>query len=149
MQTQLNGSTFNGTTSKSVGGVGRNMADALAKLGHQILFISCTGSDHLADEVFKENPQIVCHTKYFITFCSPSLSLRISLSLSLSVFLFLYIYFSSSHSLSIYFDSISNLFPHLELIQIFHSTQFSTSVIYRFHFLLCLGLFRNSTSEWR
>ncbi|KAM9816166.1 uncharacterized protein zgc:136858 [Syngnathus typhle] len=46
------GQTNPGSVCQSYGGVGRNIADCLSRLGHRPTFISATGSDSNADAVF-------------------------------------------------------------------------------------------------
>ncbi|XP_057692634.1 uncharacterized protein zgc:136858 [Corythoichthys intestinalis] len=48
----LFGQTNPGSVSQSYGGVGRNIADCLSRLGHQPMFISVTGADSHSDAVF-------------------------------------------------------------------------------------------------
>jgi sugar/nucleoside kinase (ribokinase family) len=57
---QLNGSTFSASNVKtSAGGVGRNIADGLSKLGHEVLFISAIGQDDKSEIVIKSLPKVV------------------------------------------------------------------------------------------
>ena len=58
---QMNGSTHAGALSRSMGGVGRNLADALTRLGCEPLFISAIGQDSLAHDVIEANPQMVSY----------------------------------------------------------------------------------------
>uniref|UniRef100_A0A3Q3WV18 Carbohydrate kinase PfkB domain-containing protein n=1 Tax=Mola mola TaxID=94237 RepID=A0A3Q3WV18_MOLML len=46
------GQTGPGSVCQSFGGVGRNIADSLSRLGHRPLFISATGADYHSDAVF-------------------------------------------------------------------------------------------------
>ncbi|XP_069019617.1 uncharacterized protein [Embiotoca jacksoni] len=46
------GQTNTGSVCQSFGGVGRNIADSLSRLGHRPLFISATGADSNSDAVF-------------------------------------------------------------------------------------------------
>uniref|UniRef100_A0A3Q3E2L4 Zgc:136858 n=1 Tax=Hippocampus comes TaxID=109280 RepID=A0A3Q3E2L4_HIPCM len=46
------GQTNPGSVCQSYGGVGRNIADCLSRLGHQPMFISATGADSHSDAVF-------------------------------------------------------------------------------------------------
>ncbi|XP_051916675.1 uncharacterized protein zgc:136858 isoform X3 [Hippocampus zosterae] len=46
------GQTNPGSVGQSYGGVGRNIADCLSRLGHQPMFISATGADSHSDAVF-------------------------------------------------------------------------------------------------
>ncbi|KAM8861204.1 uncharacterized protein ACB058_008109 isoform 1-T1 [Synchiropus picturatus] len=46
------GQTNPGSVCQSFGGVGRNIADSLSRLGHQPLFISATGADEHSEAVF-------------------------------------------------------------------------------------------------
>ncbi|XP_041795277.1 pseudouridine-metabolizing bifunctional protein C1861.05 [Chelmon rostratus] len=48
----LFGQTNVGSVCQSFGGVGRNVADSLSRLGHRPLFISATGADSHSDAVF-------------------------------------------------------------------------------------------------
>ncbi|XP_055011532.1 uncharacterized protein zgc:136858 isoform X2 [Boleophthalmus pectinirostris] len=50
--TLLSGQTNPGSVCQSFGGVGRNIADALSRLGHNPLFISATGTDFHSEAVF-------------------------------------------------------------------------------------------------
>lgn len=51
-QTLRFGQTNPGSVCQSFGGVGRNIADSLSRLGHKPLFISATGADSHSDAVF-------------------------------------------------------------------------------------------------
>lgn len=58
---QLNGATFHGHTTRSLGGVGRNLADGLAKLGHNVLFLTAVGDDVNGHDVINANDRIDKH----------------------------------------------------------------------------------------
>ncbi|XP_061629815.1 uncharacterized protein zgc:136858 isoform X2 [Phyllopteryx taeniolatus] len=51
-ETNIFGQTNPGTFCQSYGGVGRNIAECLSRLGHQPMFISVTGADSQSDAVF-------------------------------------------------------------------------------------------------
>ncbi|XP_076588822.1 uncharacterized protein LOC143321944 [Chaetodon auriga] len=51
-KTLIFGQTNPGSVCQSFGGVGRNIADSLSRLGRRPLFISATGADSLSDAVF-------------------------------------------------------------------------------------------------
>ncbi|XP_070828609.1 uncharacterized protein [Chaetodon trifascialis] len=51
-KTLIFGQTNPGSVCQSFGGVGRNVADSLSRLGRRPLFISATGADSLSDAVF-------------------------------------------------------------------------------------------------
>ncbi|XP_029379574.1 pseudouridine-metabolizing bifunctional protein C1861.05 [Echeneis naucrates] len=51
-KTLCSGQTNPGSVFQSFGGVGRNIADSLSRLGHRPLFISATGADSHSDTVF-------------------------------------------------------------------------------------------------
>ena len=54
----LNGSTYQASSVRSLGGVGRNLADGLGKLGHDVLFISAVGDDPEGHHVMSANQRV-------------------------------------------------------------------------------------------
>ena len=58
---QLDGSTHRGRIAQSYGGVGRNVADALARLGHRPHFVSSVGRDQLGSALVSNNQHMVRH----------------------------------------------------------------------------------------
>lgn len=44
---------------QSFGGVGRNIADAMTRLGFGPLFVSAVGVDHYAKAILAHNPKLV------------------------------------------------------------------------------------------
>ncbi|XP_043194157.1 pseudouridine-metabolizing bifunctional protein C1861.05-like isoform X2 [Amphibalanus amphitrite] len=55
---QMDGSTHRGHIAQSYGGVGRNVADALSRLGHRPHFVSAVGRDQLGLAVIANNPHM-------------------------------------------------------------------------------------------
>lgn len=55
----MDGSTHRGTIRRSYGGVGRNLADALTRLGCKPLFVSVVGEDAAGRELIHHNPTMV------------------------------------------------------------------------------------------
>lgn len=51
---QLDGATYPGQVHQSFGGVGRNLADCLARLGNNPLFISVVSDDSHAEAFFSQ-----------------------------------------------------------------------------------------------
>ncbi|KAF0287085.1 Pseudouridine-metabolizing bifunctional protein C1861.05 [Amphibalanus amphitrite] len=54
----MDGSTHQGHIAQSYGGVGRNVADALSRLGHRPHFVSAVGRDQLGLAVIANNPHM-------------------------------------------------------------------------------------------
>ena len=56
---QMNASTHRGRIRQSYGGVGRNLADGMARLGRKPLFLTTLGDDQLAADLIRRNPLMV------------------------------------------------------------------------------------------
>ncbi|KAH9402111.1 hypothetical protein TYRP_016685 [Tyrophagus putrescentiae] len=54
--TFLDGSTYGGSVQTSLGGVGRNISDAILRLGQQCLLITAVGNDRQGQLVRENNP---------------------------------------------------------------------------------------------
>uniref|UniRef100_A0AAV2L1W4 SEFIR domain-containing protein n=1 Tax=Knipowitschia caucasica TaxID=637954 RepID=A0AAV2L1W4_KNICA len=74
--TLLFGQTNPGSVCQSFGGVGRNIADSLSRLGHNPLFISATGTDTHSEAVFNHckhmntSGVVKLHDKSTATYCA-------------------------------------------------------------------------------
>jgi bifunctional ADP-heptose synthase (sugar kinase/adenylyltransferase) len=68
MSFQANGSTHRGEIRQSGGGVGRNIADALGKLGARPFLISAIGNDHAGDYLVKNTLKHIVSTT--LSYCS-------------------------------------------------------------------------------
>ena len=60
---QLDGSTYGGSVQTSLGGVGRNISDAILRLGQQCLLITAVGNDRQGQLVRENNPNAVSEEK--------------------------------------------------------------------------------------
>ena len=58
---QLSSQTYSGTVRQSYGGVGRNIADCLSRLGLVPLFISIVGHDVAGRAFIEQFRHMVCH----------------------------------------------------------------------------------------
>ncbi|RWS25185.1 pseudouridine-metabolizing bifunctional protein-like protein [Leptotrombidium deliense] len=52
----LDATTLEGNVTRSVGGVARNVADCISRLGHNTLLISCVGNDETSKYILERNP---------------------------------------------------------------------------------------------
>ena len=60
----MDGSTHRGKLRQSYGGVGRNLADGLTRLGHRALFLSTVADDPAGHDLIRHNPLMVTDTVY-------------------------------------------------------------------------------------
>ena len=56
---QTDASTHRGRIRQSYGGVGRNLADGLTRLGGRPLFLTAVGDDRQADDLIRHNAHMV------------------------------------------------------------------------------------------
>ena len=64
---QLDASTHRGSICRSYGGVGRNLADGLTRLGHGPLFVSIVGDDDFGRDLLHHNPAMVRRVLCFVS----------------------------------------------------------------------------------
>ena len=64
----MNGGTYPGNVTQSFGGVGRNIADGLTRLGVDTLFISAIGNDSHRTSYEAHCSHMVCLTKLYCKF---------------------------------------------------------------------------------
>ena len=55
----MDASTHRGSICRSYGGVGRNLADGLSRLGRRPLFLSAVGDDESGEDLIRHNPSMV------------------------------------------------------------------------------------------
>ena len=63
----MTGMTHKGLVSQSYGGVGRNMADVLARLDCQPLFISALGHDQYSKSFWSDHEHMVSHLFFYFS----------------------------------------------------------------------------------